>query len=153
MTQQNTGQVQFQNTMRPRVGLGRLGGIDAGALAKAEAALKSLSSNFAQWLNDEIVKLDAARDRVNAEGKTDETMESLYFRAHDLKGLGTTYGFAIVTHISGLLCKVIGDKDTRLTADLARVDTHIAAIKAAVAEGVTREDDDAGARLLQRFGV
>ena len=48
------------NSLRLKVG-GRFGAIDADAIAKAEAALKSLSGQFAQWLDDEIKKLDAAR--------------------------------------------------------------------------------------------
>ena len=54
--------IQVPNMLKLKVG-GR-GGIDMAAIAKAEAALKSLSGNFAQWLNDEIVKLEAARQGV-----------------------------------------------------------------------------------------
>ena len=61
MSQQNSGQmIQPGNALRLKVGGGRLGAIDPAAIAKAEAALKSLSSNFAQWLADEITKLEAA---------------------------------------------------------------------------------------------
>ena len=43
MSQENSGQViQVPNTLRLKVG-GRFGAIDPGAIAKAEAALKSLS--------------------------------------------------------------------------------------------------------------
>ena len=44
--------IQVPNMLKLKVG-GR-GGIDMAAIAKAEAALKSLSGNFAQWLQDEI---------------------------------------------------------------------------------------------------
>ena len=67
MSDNNTGQmIQVPNTLRLRVG-GRLGAIDPAAIAKAEAALKSLSGNFAEWLADEVAKLDASRQRVRAE--------------------------------------------------------------------------------------
>ena len=42
--------------------------------------------------------------RIRAEGLTPETAENLYFRAHDLKGLGATYGYPLVTRIAGSLC-------------------------------------------------
>ena len=88
LSQQNSGQmIQPTNALRLKVGGGRLGVIDPAAIAKAEAALKSLASNFAQWLNDEITKLDAARQQVRTQGVTAESMENLYLRAHDLKGL------------------------------------------------------------------
>src|SRR5580698_4285023 len=122
--------IQVPNTLRLKVG-GRLGAIDPAAIAKAEAALKSLAGNFAQWLADEITKLDAARQQVRAEGVTPETMENLYLRAHDLKGLGTTYGYQLITRIAGSLCRMIDDKEKRASVPLELVDAHIDAIKAA----------------------
>ncbi|RRN57444.1 Hpt domain-containing protein, partial [Caulobacter sp. 602-1] len=87
--------------------VGGRGGIDMAAIAKAEAALKSLSGNFAQGLNDEIVKLEAARQGVRTEGLNAQTVETLYLRAHDLKGLGATYDFPLITRRAASLCKLI----------------------------------------------
>ena len=76
------------NSLRLKVGGGF--GINADAIAKAEEALKAMSAQFGQWLNDEIVKLDKAQADIREQGYTPATAEALYFRAHDLKGLGTT---------------------------------------------------------------
>jgi len=126
--------IQVPNMLKLKVG-GR-GGIDMAAIAKAEAALKSLSGNFAQWLNDEIVKLEAARQEVRAQGLTPETVETLYLRAHDLKGLGATYEFPLITRLAGSLCKLIDDPATRLSAPMFLVDAHIDAIKACVRDDI-----------------
>jgi hypothetical protein len=130
---------------------GRFGAIDPSAIAKAEAALKSLSSNFAQWLQDEVVKLDGARERVRIEGVSAETMESLYLRAHDLKGLGTTYEFPLITRIAASLCKLIDDKEKRLTAPMPLIDAHIDAIKAAVRDSIKTDDHPVGQALIQEL--
>jgi hypothetical protein len=126
--------IQVPNMLKLKVG-GR-GGIDMAAIAKAEAALKSLSGNFAQWLDDEIVKLEAARQEVRAQGLTPETVETLYLRAHDLKGLGATYEFPLITRLAGSLCKLIDDPATRLSAPMFLVDAHIDAIKACVRDEI-----------------
>ena len=126
--------IQVPNMLKLKVG-GR-GGIDMAAIAKAEAALKSLSGNFAQWLNDEIVKLEAARQDVRAQGLTAQTVETLYLRAHDLKGLGATYEFPLITRLAASLCKLIDDPDTRLMAPMFLVDAHIDAIKACVRDDI-----------------
>jgi hypothetical protein len=139
---------QAPGAPRLRIGGGRLGAIDPAAIAKAEAALKSLSGNFTQWLNDEIAKLEKAREAVRVEGATAETMESLYLRAHDLKGLGATYGFPLITKIAGLLCRVIDDKAKRATAPMGLVDAHIDAIKAAVRDDIKTEDHPVGQTLV-----
>ena len=77
------------NLLKARVAP-KLGVLTADALAKAEAALKDLSANFGQWLNDEIEKLEAARAAITSKGLTQETADQLYVHAHDLKGLGGT---------------------------------------------------------------
>jgi chemotaxis protein histidine kinase CheA len=133
------------------VGGGRLGAIDPAAIAKAEAALKSLASNFTQWLADEITKLDAARQQVRAEGATSETMENLYLRAHDLKGLGTTYGYQLITRIAGSLCRLIDDKEKRATTSLELVDAHIDAIKAAVRDDIKSDEHPVGRVLVEEL--
>lgn len=151
MSQQNPGQViPPTNSLRLKVG-GRFGAIDPAAIAKAEAALKSLSSNFSQWLQDEVVKLDGARQRVRDEGVNAETMEFLYLRAHDLKGLGTTYEFPLITRIGASLCKLIDDKDKRLTVSVPLVDAHIDAIKAAVRDDIKTDDHPVGRILIQEL--
>lgn len=135
MTNKPTAEViQVPNMLKLKVG-GR-GGIDMAAIAKAEAALKSLSGNFAQWLNDEIIKLEAARQDVRAHGLTAQTVETLYLRAHDLKGLGATYEFPLITRLAASLCKLIDDPDTRLAAPMFLVDAHIDAIKACVRDDI-----------------
>jgi chemotaxis protein histidine kinase CheA len=152
MTQQNSGQmIQPVNALRLKVGGGRLGAIDPAAIAKAEAALKSLASNFTQWLADEITKLESARQQIRADGATPETMENLYLRAHDLKGLGTTYGYQLITRIAGSLCRMIDDKEKRTGAPLELVDAHIDAIKAAVRDDIKADDHPVGRVLVEEL--
>jgi hypothetical protein len=147
--QQNPSQVIPAPTqLRLKVGVGRLGSIDAAAIAKAEAALKSLSGNFGAWLQDEITKLEAARQQVKVAGVSAETMENLYLRAHDLKGLGTTYGYQLITRIAASLCRLIDDKDKRPSAPMGLVDAHIDAIKAAVREDMKADDHPLGRALI-----
>lgn len=133
------GQVGASGGLRMRLGGGL--GIDPGAVARAEAALKGLSSNFDTWMTDEIVKLDAVRTRIDAEGLNAETAEQLYMRAHDLKGLGATYQYPIVTRLAASLCKITHDPASRLSASMTLVDAHIAAIKHAVAQQIRTDED------------
>ena len=153
MSEQNSGQmIQVPNTLRLKVGgPGRLGALDPAAIAKAEAALKSLSGNFAQWLQDEITKLEGARQAIRAEGMTAQTMESLYLRAHDLKGLGTTYGFPLITRIAASLCALTDDAEKRIRAPIALVDAHIDAIGAAVRDDIKTDEHPVGRALADEL--
>lgn len=136
------------NTLRLKVG-GGFGGIDAGAVAKAEEALKAMSSQFGQWLQDEIVKLEAAQTAIRSEGYTVQTAEALYFRAHDLKGLGATYQYPLVTRLAASLCKMTDDPVRRLQAPLVLIDAHIDAIRAVVRDGIQTEDHPVGKALAE----
>ena len=138
--------IQPPNTLRLKVGGAGFGGIDAAAVARAEAALKDLSSQFGQWLNDEVTKLEAARAEIRMVGVMPQTMDQLYMRAHDLKGLGTTYEYPIVTRIAASLCKLI-DGDVRMKAPLYLVDAHIDAIKAVVRDGIQTDEHPVGGAL------
>lgn len=147
------------NTLRMKVG-GAFGGIDANAIAKAEEALKAMSAQFGQWLQDEIVKLDKAQTDIREQGYNAATAEALYFRAHDLKGLGTTYQYPLVTRLAGSLCKMMDDPAKRLAAPIMLIDAHIDAIKAVVRDQIQTDDHPTGkilsetleARVAQHLG-
>ena len=146
---QQTGQViQVPNTLKLKVG-GRFGGIDPAAIAKAEAALKSLSSNFSEWLQDEITKLEAAQADIRTKGYSPETAEALYFRAHDLKGLGATYQYPLVTRLAGSLCRMMDDPAKRMAAPRALIDAHVDAIKAVVRDEIQTDDHPIGRALAE----
>ena len=136
------------NTLRLKVG-GNFGGIDALAIAKAEEALKAMSSQFGQWLQDEITKLDAAQAAIRAEGYNAQTAEGLYFRAHDLKGLGATYQYPLVTRLAGSLCKLLDDPTKRVSAPVRLLDAHIDAIKAVVRDQIQTDDHPVGRALAE----
>ena len=135
------------NSLRLEVGGGF--GINADAIARAEEALKAMSAQFGQWLNDEIVKLDKAQTDIREQGYTPVTAEALYFRAHDLKGLGTTYEYPLVTRIAGSLCKMLDDADRRMTAPIAILDAHIDAIRAVVRDQIKTDEHPTGRALAE----
>ena len=151
MSQHNPGQIiQVPNTLRLKVG-GRFGSIDSSAIAKAEAALKSLAGNFSQWLQDELDKLEVARQRIRAEGVTVDTTEQLYYRAHDLKGLGATYEYPLVTRIAASLCRLIDSNEKRASAPMLLIDAHIDAIKAAVRDEIRTDTHPVGRILIHEL--
>lgn len=132
----------------PRLKVGGFG-INADAIARAEEALKAMSAQFGQWLNDEIVKLDKAQADIREQGYTPATAEALYFRAHDLKGLGTTYEYPLVTRIAGSMCRMLDDADRRMTAPLPLLDAHIDAIRSVVRDQIKTDEHPTGRALAE----
>ena len=140
--------IQVPNTLRAKVG-GRLGALDQEAIAKAEAALADLSSQFGEWLQDEVKKLEDVQVLIKAEGLNLVNSEQLFYRAHDLKGLGTTYGYPLITRIAGSLCKMLDDEDKRMAAPRLLVDAHLDAIRAVVRDQIKEEGHPMGKILAE----
>lgn len=142
--------IEVPNMLRMKVG-SRFGGIDPGAVAKAEAALANLSSQFSMWLQDEITKLETARAAIKSQGVTTANVNQLYVHCHDLKGLGTTYGFPLVTRIAGSICKLMDEPDKRHEAPMFLVDAHIDAIRAAVRDNICDVNHPVGKILAEEL--
>jgi hypothetical protein len=128
--------------------IGRVGRVSPMMVARAEAALQKLSVHFAAWLAEEIELLDKARIRARKEGFNAETAEALNVRAHDMKSLGATYGFPVITDIAGSLCRLLEEPETRMTAPFYLIDAHIDAIAAAVRDNVRSRTDPIGRALV-----
>jgi len=139
--------IQPQRTLRDKIG--KMPAIDPGALARAEAALKSLSGQFQTWMEDEVVKLDDARTVARAAGWAEDSLSDVFMRAHDAKGMGTTYEYPLVTRIAGSLCRFIETPEQRAVARANGnlIDAHVDAIKAAV-RGQIRSDENPVGRSL-----
>ena len=90
-----------------------------------------------------------AKADIREQGYTPATAEALYFRAHDLKGLGTTYEYPLVTRLAGSLCKMLDDADRRMSAPLVILDAHIDAIRAVVRDQIKTDEHPTGRALAE----
>ena len=121
--------------------------VDFDPVAQAEAALAELAEDFGLWMEQECVRLDAARNAVRASGFNQGTRDALFLAAHDIKGQAATFGFPLVMPVADSLCRLIEH-----TPDMQRiphnlVDQHVDAIRA-ITHKNTRGDSDANAAKL-----
>jgi hypothetical protein len=138
--------VRFPNALQRKVG--KIGPVTPALLGRAEAALDRLSEHFAGWLAEEVLHLAAVRAAVRIHGFNAETAASLNIRVHELKSLGATLGYPLVTQIAESLCRLIEDEETRLSAPLFLIDAHIDAIAAAIHDGVRTDAHPIGRALV-----
>lgn len=149
MSNNQDGVQHFTPPNRLKAKLGKsLGAFDAGAIARAEAAMASMSDQFGGWLIEELSKLEAAHKIISTPGSGEAQLEEFYRRAHDLKGLGTTYGYPIVSQFAGSLCKLLDSPDARARAPRQILDSHVAAIVASVKQKITTTEHPMGKALL-----
>jgi HPt (histidine-containing phosphotransfer) domain-containing protein len=103
-------------------------------VARAEAALVQLSSEFSDWMHSECERLEAARLDVKSLGFTEKTHDALFRAAHDIKGEAATFGYPAVSGVAESLCRLIEHTPEMTRIPIALVDQHVDAVRA-----ITRE--------------
>jgi hypothetical protein len=107
-------------------------GLDSAALQRAEVAMASLKSEFAQWMEADIAALMQSRDAY-AKNAHPESKDRLFRASHDLKGQALTFEHPVVARMAASLCKLLdGTPDTPLLL----IDAHVNAIKILVRQNV-----------------
>jgi chemotaxis protein histidine kinase CheA len=121
------------------------------ALARADKTLEALSGSFEQWLDADLATLQAARLNGVKAGWDDAAIDTLWRAAHDLKGMGGTYGYPLVTQIATSLCRLT---ETEAGKDAARANpdlvcAHVDALRAAVRDRIASDAHPVGGALLR----
>jgi hypothetical protein len=103
-------------------------------VARAEAALASISVDFTTWMQDECERLDAARRTVIKHGLSRQTRQELFLAAHDVKGDSETFGYPEVAPAADSLCRLLEHSPDIANIPLALVEQHVDAVRAIVRE-------------------
>jgi HPt (histidine-containing phosphotransfer) domain-containing protein len=118
-------------------------------VARAEAALEQLSSEFAAWMEAECERLETARQRVLQEGLTEASHSELFRAAHDIKGEAATFGYPAAAGAAESLCRLLEHTPEFSRIPLTLVGQHVDAVRAITREHA-RDDLAAVAGVLTR---
>jgi len=120
-------------------------------VARAEAALASMSGEFKNWMGIEADRLSAAHVAILSGGFTNTTRDELFRAAHDIKGDAATFGFPSAGVAADSLCRIIEhapDLD-QVPSDLIAL--HINAIQAIVRERTKLDTASTASELSRRL--
>ena len=126
---------------------GRDMGPDFEAIARAEAALAELSSEFGTWMRAECDRLDAGRSAIRASGLGVNTRDQLFRAAHDIKGEAATFGYPLAGEAADSLCRLLEHTPDVKKIPLALIEQHVDGVRAIIRENV-RESGHAVASAL-----
>lgn len=138
------------NMLKVKVG-GRLPAADPDAIARAEKALETLSVEFGDWLGEEVDKLETALARVKTEGLEGEAGDGFFTVAHDLRGLGATYEFPLVTRIAASLARLVETPEKRSGVPVSLAEAHVSSIRAALNQNIRSDEDPVGRQLAEEL--
>jgi HPt (histidine-containing phosphotransfer) domain-containing protein len=124
---------------------------DFDPVARAEAALAELASEFAVWMEHECGRLDAARMTVRARGLDTGTRDPLFHAAHDIKGQAATFGFPLVAPAAESLCRLLEHTPDPARIPLGLIDQHVDAIRAITHRNARGDSEMTAAKLAERL--
>ena len=124
---------------------------DDDSIARAEAALAGLSSEFTNWMQSECERLETARRDVKRLGFTEKAHDALFRAAHDIKGEAATFGFAEVAGTAESLCRLLEHTPELPKIPVTLVDQHVDAVRAIIREHARPDVADVAAALARRL--
>jgi chemotaxis protein histidine kinase CheA len=125
--------------------------IDFDPVARAEAALAELATEFSSWMDHECARLDEARMAVRARGVDVGTRDTLFRAAHDIKGQAATFGFPRVAPVAESLCRLLEHTPDITRIPVGLVDQHVDAIRAITHRNARGDSEMTAARLAERL--
>lgn len=129
------------------------GHIDMSVVAKAEAALGELKSEFGAWMMDECNRIDAARQIIREKGLSRSSADGLFMPAHDIKGGAATLGYPLAERLATSLCRLLRHAPDPSKISPAIIDHHVDAIRALVREEVHDPLNPYGLEISERLAV
>jgi HPt (histidine-containing phosphotransfer) domain-containing protein len=124
---------------------------DDDPIARAEAALSGLSSEFSAWMQSECERLEAARQDVMRLGFTENTHDALFRAAHDIKGEAATFGYPEVAGVAESLCRLIEHAPETTMIPEKLLDQHVDAVRAIIREHARPDVAEVATALTQRL--
>lgn len=117
------------------------------AIAAAEASVAEVVAQQADWADQELADMIEACSIVAKKPETKiAQFETVYARSHDLKGLGTSFGYALVTQVGGLLCDYLRDNPD---GDNEIVELHVRSLKLILDDHMEGDAGEDGRKLVE----
>lgn len=118
-------------------------------LIRVREGVEQLTHDFVAASHETLADLDAAlAEARTCNGDAQRAaLQRIFHDSHDLRGLGGTFNYPLITHIGSSLCDLIERLDTVSALHLEAVDLHISAMKLVIADGISGDGGRQGQQL------
>ena len=105
-----------------------MGGLSpADAVRRAESVVAKVAGEFESLLAEELGELDKLMTAYKANPSQD-VLDKLFRKIHNLRGQGTTMGFPLVTRIGTSFCRYIIERNMDKAINAALIQQHLQAL-------------------------
>jgi HPt (histidine-containing phosphotransfer) domain-containing protein len=130
---------------------GNPGAAHEDAIARAEAALADLATEFSTWMDTECERLDQARHKVKKQGLAGAVKDELFRAAHDIKGEAETFGFPHAGQVAESLCRLIEHTPDSKRVPISLIEQHVDAVRAIIREIEIKDADKTATKLVTKL--
>ncbi|MEE8276215.1 MAG: Hpt domain-containing protein [Alphaproteobacteria bacterium] len=135
------------NRLRAKVGYGH--GIDPRAASRAEATLAKEKTQSDDWANEYLAAMHETIDALDGRrGQRQDHIAKLFRVSHELRGVGGTVGYPLVTGICANLCRYLDGLPAYVDAEGEVLRAHTDALRAVIHNKVAGEGGSTGAELV-----
>lgn len=131
------------NMLKAKMGSG---GIDPAAIARAEAAIEEIRSEFPAWMSSATATL-SERHAEFAAAPNEARRAALFRASHDMKGQAATLGYPLAGRVAASLCDLL-ESELRPAALVAG---HVDAIRVVVRDQVRDETEPNALVVVQEL--
>ncbi len=113
-----------------------------------------LIAQFVEWTTDALVELREILDTLeDTAPTTDEKVMRVYDLTHNIKGMGSSFQFDLLTNVGSSLCSYLKKMPEGQLASKRVIESHIRTVEVVLAHKITGSGGDKGAAILKRLDV
>ena len=98
------------------------------AVENAQGKIEEAKLGFDDWLEGELTELIGWVERAKSGEAVDDWIEAAQFHANQLRDIGTTVGFELLTFISSTLCTILDGIKAGAECNMESLTCHIDAL-------------------------
>ena len=117
-------------------------------VANAEATIRKMTEDFPIWALEDIDKLDSQlRDAEPTSGNGKATLAEAFKIVHDMRGQGGSFGYPLITRISGSFCRFLESVNDVTPQALAISNAHAKALRTVLENRISGNGGEMGDKI------
>ena len=111
-----------------------------------------LVEHYLSWTNESVTRLLGLVDAYDIDDPAPQKWrDDVFAIAHDIKGMGASFGFPLMTEIGTTLCHYLKTYPKDIPASKPVVEAHTKAMKVVLDNSITGNGGEKGAALTARL--
>lgn len=122
-------------------------------ISQAEEAVNELSNSFLDWAKNQLGDLNKLIEEMDGDDRRIDAAfcEKMYDVGHNVKGLGGSFGYYLMTDIGDMLCKYTKPEAVNTDISLKTVKTLVGAMDLIISDNITGTGGTSGEKLKSQL--